>query len=749
MRMILSGLVPALAAAAIAFALTPLVARIAVRVGAVDMPGRRKVHDRPTPRLGGLAVVASITAVWSGSYWFIGPVLPLELTRGLSVGILPLLAISILDDMRPVGAGWKFLVHIAAASIAVASGVSLGADVHLFGPIHLGMLAGPLSVLWLVGVTNAFNLIDGLDGLSAGLALIAALSMAAVFALVGQPAMAAAALVLAGALAGFLPYNVHPARLFLGDSGATAIGFCLGAFALKGGSTLSSGFAALVPVFIMGLPVADALIAMARRAVRRIEHRKGGVFEADRNHIHHRLLALGINHGRAVLVLYGAGATLAAAAFGSMFLKAQDAALFIVALLVAGFVGVHRLGYDEFAFVRRGTMLRVYDTPVVKRSMFVVFVDLATAAVAAYLALGLKFDAWNLAEGATQFVDLTVTFAPLTAVIFWYSGMYRGGWRLAGVTELAHASGAALAVTAIGYIAHRLLSGVPQPPSVFLIYALVSVVLVTISRGSYVVLRTSQRRASVQGTPALLYGAGRDGVAAVSELLDRPGAGLRPVGFIDDHAGSKGRRVSGLSVLGTTHDLDSLVAQHGIKALLVTGRNVSPARLAGAADTCERLGIQLMRMRVLLDVESGFGRVAPVDSDMGGTTGLPRAAPIVSALRSAFPAVPVAALSAKVVEAEPCGGCGSRNVHRSKARGIYERLRRVRTPRRVYRCGDCGWRGWLLPLEQATPFFDRYAPATDAVASVGSSEGQSPSPSSAPWAPPPEPSEGPHAGLAT
>ena len=106
MRMILSGLVPALAAGAIAFALTPLLARVAVHVGAVDMPGRRKVHERPTPRLGGLAVVASIAVVWSGSYWFIGPVLPPELTRGLGVGILPLLAISLVDDVRPVGAGW-------------------------------------------------------------------------------------------------------------------------------------------------------------------------------------------------------------------------------------------------------------------------------------------------------------------------------------------------------------------------------------------------------------------------------------------------------------------------------------------------------------------------------------------------------------------------------------------------------------------------------------------------------------------
>ena len=122
-------------------------------------------------------------------------------------------------------------------------------------------------------------------------------------------------LVLAGALAGFLPYNTHPARLFLGDTGSTAIGFCLATFALRGGSTLSSGFAALLPVFMLGLPIADTFIAIMRRTLGRLENHTGGMLVPDSNHIHHRLLALGIDHGRAVLILYGAGLVLAGAAF--------------------------------------------------------------------------------------------------------------------------------------------------------------------------------------------------------------------------------------------------------------------------------------------------------------------------------------------------------------------------------------------------------------------------------------------------
>src|SRR5919108_4588104 len=190
---------PSLAAALLAFGLTPLVSRFAVLIGAIDMPGDRKIHDRPVPRLGGLAVVTAICIVWLAELTVDRWSLPSELMTGLGFGVLPLLAISVIDDIRSVKAGPKCLVHVLSASIAVACGVSLESDVHLLGfTIHIGLLAPALSVLWIVGVTNAFNIIDGLDGLSAGLALIGAVSMAAVFVVVEQPGMAAAALVLAG-----------------------------------------------------------------------------------------------------------------------------------------------------------------------------------------------------------------------------------------------------------------------------------------------------------------------------------------------------------------------------------------------------------------------------------------------------------------------------------------------------------------------------------------------------------------------
>jgi len=302
MRILLFAL-PGVAAAVLAWLLTPLARRLALRVGAVDRPSARKIHAVPTPRLGGAAVVASAALVLGVVGTTTRLVQRESLWLGVGVGLLPILAVSILDDIKRLSAGWKFLGHLTGATVAVTLGVSLAPEVHLFGhTINIGVWAFPISILWLVGITNAFNLVDGLDGLSAGLALISAGSLIAVFVIAHQTQTAVAALILAGAILGFLPYNIHPASIFLGDTGATAIGFCLAALALRGGSTTSAGFATLLPVIVLGVPIADTLVSMLRRAMGRFAGRDSShIFAADRSHLHHRLLDLGFDYRRAVL----------------------------------------------------------------------------------------------------------------------------------------------------------------------------------------------------------------------------------------------------------------------------------------------------------------------------------------------------------------------------------------------------------------------------------------------------------------
>jgi len=204
--------VPAIFAALLSFCLVWPVRAIAFRIGAIDLPGPRKIHKEPMPRLGGLAVVTAAFAVFAA----ISLLKPSrtqmpspELLAAIAGGLMPVFIVSFIDDMRSVRALTKLLVHFLGATIAVSGGIVLPETIAFFGgQIRLGWLAIPISLVWIACVTNAFNIIDGLDGLSAGLALISSVSLAAVSILTGQYATASASLVLAGALTGFLPYNL-------------------------------------------------------------------------------------------------------------------------------------------------------------------------------------------------------------------------------------------------------------------------------------------------------------------------------------------------------------------------------------------------------------------------------------------------------------------------------------------------------------------------------------------------------------
>ncbi len=602
---------PAALAAVLSYALTPWTAWLARRTGALDRPGTRKVHLAPIPRLGGLAVVIAVALVLALPRI---PGLPLrtwaqnQLDIGLALGVLPILLASLWDDLRPLPVFPRLAAQFLGATIAASHDIVLGENVHLFGQtLSLGLLAVPISVAWLIGVTNAFNLVDGLDGLSAGLALISAVCLTGVFIVTGQFGMAGATMVLAGGLLGFLPYNVYPARIFLGDAGAHSIGFCLACFSLKGGATLSGGFAVLVPLLAVGLPVAETLLSMSRRLIRRLAGPgAAGIFAADRDHMHHRLLALGLDHRRAVLLLYGVALVLAIGGLLSIFLSSQKAGLLLFALVVAAFVGVARLGYDEFAVVRRGMVLRFYETPVLKRALFVVFVDLVMMAGAIYAAIGLKFGDWSLATSRGIFFELLALLAPLTVVTFWLRGLYRGSWRLASLDDFLNASWAVAISSGLALTLAQLLAGIPEATSLLVVYALLMLVLVNGLRVSYRVFEHRMWRLSRAGEPCLVYGAGMGGAAALRELLSNESLGLRPVGFLDDDPEKAGRALSGYPIFGPPAMLEELLNRRRIAAVVLSSKKLPGDRVEELGAVCAQRGVRLVRMEIsfeeLLDV---------------------------------------------------------------------------------------------------------------------------------------------------
>ena len=591
-------IIAALAALAGALFLTPAARRLSFAVGALDMPGGRKIHQVPTPRLGGAAVLTSILAVLAAVHFF-APVesqhLDSRVMLGIALGLLPVILVSVIDDLRSIGALPRLTAHVFGAVLAVAAGVRLNPEVHLFGTeISLGWMAVPLSILWIVGVTNAFNLVDGLDGLSAGLALISALSLGAVSIAVARYEMAIAAFVIAGALAGFLPYNFHPASIFLGDTGAAGIGLLLGCIALRGGSTLNAGLAVLVPVLVLGVPITETLISMSRRLVRGFEvGEDSGVFRSDRGHFHHRLLELGLDHRTAVLTLYAVGLVLAVAAFGSVLLTYSYAAALLGALVAAAFIALRRLAYEEFAFIRRGTLLRMYETPVMRSGAMVVFLDLLLVMASAYAAIALKWDDWGLAVHFDLFRYLIIGLSPIALFSFWSLGVYKGHWKVASVEDFTRSWVASVAATAAGALALAIAGVALVPFSFWVMYGLVLTVLVSVARGSYRMIADWHDRSSTQGLRTVIYGAGKGGVMALRQMQLNREAGLLPLGFVDDNRDLGGKRILGYPVFGAMSSMESILVRENVESIVVSTEKITRERMTALREICGRRSVQL------------------------------------------------------------------------------------------------------------------------------------------------------------
>lgn len=302
-----------LAGCVLGLVLTPLVTSASTALGLVDAPGGRKVHSHSVPRIGGLAVI--VAALLAGTLILNSPLgsghPPLAPLAPMLLGAALVFAVGIYDDVRPLPAWIKLAVQVLAAAIAMTSGllierVTIGGETW-----QLGVVGWVITAAWIVGLTNAFNLIDGLDGLAAGVGAIAGAACAAILVGRGHAGEAMILSAVVGATLGFLAYNFPPASIFLGDGGSLVIGYLLATTAITGWQKGATALAAGVPLLIFALPLADALSALVRRALRRppagavtLRRLLQQVAEPDREHIHHRLIALGWSTSRTVVILY-------------------------------------------------------------------------------------------------------------------------------------------------------------------------------------------------------------------------------------------------------------------------------------------------------------------------------------------------------------------------------------------------------------------------------------------------------------
>jgi len=304
-------LVLGLVAATVTLLVTPLVRRFAVARGYVHYPGHRDVHTGAVVRIGGVAIFAGVMAAillqavgekyfgWGGT--LIGGGTARAKVLGVILGMVLIFLTGLLDDFRPLSPGWKFAGEVIAAGVVVASGLRIEYIGNPFGDglIQLGLLAIPITLLYIVGFTNIINLIDGLDGLAAGVSAIAAATLLVLAAQGNRLDAAAVAAAVIGACLAFLRFNFFPASIIMGDSGALFLGFTLSLISLMGVMKSTAAIVLAVPLFIVGVPIFDTASAIIRRAIQ-----GRPIQEADRGHIHHRLLGRGFNQTQTVLIIY-------------------------------------------------------------------------------------------------------------------------------------------------------------------------------------------------------------------------------------------------------------------------------------------------------------------------------------------------------------------------------------------------------------------------------------------------------------
>ncbi len=274
--------------------LTPLIKNIAVKLGVIDRPNYRKIHQNLTPRLGGIAIFISFMIGFVATL----PSSPLILP--ILTGAIIIVLVGILDDIFELKARWKLLGQTLATCIVILGGVYIEFINLPFGhTLQLGVFGVPLTFFWIIFITNAINLIDGLDGLAAGVSSIVLTTISIIAFMDGNIFIGALSLLLSGSTLGFLVHNFHPAKIFMGDTGSLFLGYMISVISILGFKSITL-FTLLVPIVILGVPLSDSIFAIVRRLVN-----KKPLAEPDKSHMHHCLLYLGFSHQRTVLLLYG------------------------------------------------------------------------------------------------------------------------------------------------------------------------------------------------------------------------------------------------------------------------------------------------------------------------------------------------------------------------------------------------------------------------------------------------------------
>ncbi len=560
---------------------------LAWRIGFVAKPRAERWHSRPVALAGGVGIFiafAIVTALVGGS---------LRLSVLLGTGAM--FTIGLVDDVFQLKPYAKLIAQLLVASLTVAAGAALP-----WTPWSVVNQA--ITIFWIIGIANAINLLDNMDGLAAGVACIGGIFQGLFFLEQQMLPEACVCAAFAGALGGFLVFNFNPASIFMGDSGSLFVGYALAILALKHNYGRSRGLLAVIaaPVLILLIPIFDTTFVTITRILRGQPVSQGG-----RDHTSHRLVTLGLSERKAVMILWLLGVVSGSIAL--MTRLGHRSALWIgmpLFALALGFVGIHLARTDKMQTADESPGLLASVTVSLaafgyKRRIFEVLLDSSLAMIALMAAFLLRFDG-DIPDAVS--VDMVTVFPVVVAlkvVALYASGAYDGMWRYVGVRDLIRLGRAAFlgSMATFALIALWLRFGALSRGALIFDFVLFAA-LVIASRVSFRMLRVMLAgRNDENARRVLLWGAGDAGEIMVRQLLESPEIGFVPVGFVDDDSMKIGRTIHGLKVLGSSEQLQELCQSHTIDEILVTSSSIEEARLSQAARSVGDSKIRRMRLR--------------------------------------------------------------------------------------------------------------------------------------------------------
>ncbi len=598
MQPLLNPLIIGAVSILVAAGLTLLVREFARRYDLVAKPKSDRWHKKPTAMLGGVAIFLTTAILCLAFVPMSNEALIILAASGF------LFVVGLLDDVLNIKPYQKLVGQLIGAAFVVSFGLRVPITGYELVDIWI-------TVFWLIGITNAINLLDNMDGLAAGIAAIGAMSLAFGFFANGQTAEVALITVFIGALIGFLVFNFNPASIFMGDCGSMFVGFLLAGSVLLGqtGGRSRSVFTILaVPVLILFVPIFDTTLVTV---IRKLWGRKAS--QGGRDHTSHRLVALGLSERSAVLMIYGFAAV---AGVLSIFVASLETSqslavigVFTVILTIIGVylskVKVYEESEEELA-TRNNAVFAFIVNVSYKRRIFEVFLDLFLITLSYYSAYLLVLGPFETTSSWTLFIDTLPFVIVIKLFAFLASGVYRGLWRYTSVKDFITfakgvVAGSTLCVIAV-LLAYRFQN---FSRAVFIVDGLILLLGVVGSRLAFRLIREVLPIVHMtEGRRVLIYGAGDGGELILRELRNNPKWNYRPVGFIDDDPMKKDKMINGLRVFDSNGTLAALCRANDIEEILISSTKIPPETIRSLRVLCRDSNIGLKRAEL---------RIEPVD----------------------------------------------------------------------------------------------------------------------------------------